>query len=224
MESYGANARRKKQIELQHAQSQPRKKRLWQSVVEGKISNQVACLKACGVDKIYYGRLEVLQKQILSGDSTNVEGQAAALYFRYLFGDGFTRSAEDEINAHLNYGYAILRGFIARLLADYGYEPCLGIHHKSELNQFNLADDLMEPFRPLVDLFVFQNRLGEALDPVGKRELANILNYEMTVGKEKHSAAYAAEKLVQSLGRCFQNGDGVLQLPYLQDLKRHEYE
>lgn len=224
LQSYAANSRRKKQIQLQIAQSKPRQKRLWQAVVEAKIANQVACLKACGVDRVYYDKIEALQKQVLSGDTTNIEGRAAALYFRFLFGHDFTRSDESGLNAHLNYGYAIVRGYIARLLADYGYEPCLGIHHKSELNQFNLADDLMEPFRPLVDLYVFQNRFGEELDAAGKRELFNILNYEMLMGKEHHSAAYAAEKSVQSLGRCFQNEKESLQLPSLCHLKRHEYE
>lgn len=224
LQSYAANSRRKKQLELQLSQTKPRQKQLWKTVVEAKIANQIFCLRECGVDEAYWSKLSVLQKQVLSGDSTNVEARAAALYFRYLFGKSFARSEDNDINSHLNYGYAIVRGYLARLLADYGYEPCWGIHHESELNAFNLADDLIEPFRPLVDLFVFQNRLGETFDSQAKREMANILNYEVLVGKEHHSAAYAAEKVVQSLGRCFQNKDEILVLPCLHQLKRHEYE
>lgn len=76
------------------------------------------------------------------------------MYFPALFGTGFSRGSDDIRNAALNYGYAILRGAIARNLVIHGLEPCIGIHHRSELNNFNLADDIIEPFRPAVDLFV----------------------------------------------------------------------
>lgn len=92
-----------------------------------------------------------------SGDKDNLEAAAAAYYFPALFGTGFTRSADDGRNAALNYGYAILRGYAARCAAVYGLLPWEGLHHCSQLNQYNLADDLMEPFRPVVDLYVAAN-------------------------------------------------------------------
>ena len=92
--------------------------------------------------------------KVLSNDSDNREAVAAALYFPALFGNGFFRGSDDPRNAVLNYGYAVMRAGIARNLVVHGLEPCIGLHHRSELNNFNLADDLIEPFRPIVDLYV----------------------------------------------------------------------
>ena len=210
----------------QLAQSKPALKRMWQDIVVAKITNQALTLALCGVDAEYAKQVGQMIVKVQSGDPTTVEGQAAALYFRYLFGRNFSRNEENGINAALNYGYAIVRGYIARALANYGFEPCIGIHHHSELNNYNLADDLIEPFRPMVDLFVHQHLLEEELTPANKRELCNILNYEMVSGGEHHSMAYAVERLVHSLERCFydkDNGERLL-LPTIETLKRHEYE
>lgn len=199
---------------------------MWQDIVAAKIKNQAKCLELCGVDIEYCSKVSNLGRAVRSGDPENVEGQAAALYFKFLFGAGFARAQDTETNAALNYGYAIVRGYIARTIANYGYEPCIGIHHHSELNNYNFADDLIEPFRPLVDLFVFQNLLGERFSANEKRELCNILNYEMISGGERHSMAYSIERLVQSVGRCFADESKCekLLLPEINRLARHEYE
>ena len=137
-----------------------------------------------------------MQKKVLSGDSKNVEAQAAAYYFKRIYGKHFVRSQESITNAMLNYGYAILRGVIARSIICHGYEPSLGIFHKNELNGFNLADDFIEPFRPLVDLLVY--RLNQTvqeeqqwLTPDIKHELFRIVNYDMEVGNQKHIVSNA---------------------------------
>ena len=221
----GRYSRQRKQIISQLSQSKPHLKRMWQDIVVAKIKNQAKCLELCGVDAEYCKSVLRLANIVQSGDTTNVEGQAAALYFKYLFGRGFSRGAESEINAALNYGYAIVRGYIARTVANYGYEPCIGIHHHSELNNYNFADDLIEPFRPLVDLYVFQNIDGESFGKDEKRELCNILNYEMLSGGEKHSMAYSVERLVHSIERAFADGgEEALLLPVIERLVRHEYE
>ncbi len=221
----GRYSRQKKQIFSQLSQSKPRLKRMWQDIVVSKIKNQAKCLELCGVDAEYSQNVARLTALVQSGDTTNVEAQAAALYFKYLFGMTFSRGEDTETNAALNYGYAILRGYIARAIANYGYEPCIGIHHHSELNNYNFADDLIEPFRPLVDLFVFQNMMGDAFSSKEKRELCNILNYEMISGGERHSAAYAIERLLHSVERCFSEGsDCDLLLPQIDSLTRHEYD
>lgn len=222
----GRHSRQRKQIFSQLSQSKPHLKRMWQDIVVAKIKNQAKCLELCGVDGEYCGKVLKLAGTVQSGDPTNVEGQAAAQYFKYLFGTGFSRGQDTEINAALNYGYAILRGYIARTIANYGYEPCIGIHHHSELNNYNFADDLIEPFRPLVDLFVFQNITGEDFSVKEKRELCNILNYEMISGGERHSAAYSIERLVHSIERCFseEGGNEKMLLPEIKQLIRHEYE
>lgn len=226
LQPLGRYSRQKKRLFTQLEQSKPHLKRLWQSVVISKIQNQARCLELCGADAEQHGKVARLAFTVQSGDVTNVEGQAAALYFPCLFGKGFSRGEETPVNAALNYGYAIVRGYIARSLADHGFEPCLGIHHHSELNNYNLADDLIEPFRPLVDLFVFRHMPEEELSPADKKELCNILNYELLSGGEHHSAAYAIERLVYSLEQCFDAPEETetLLLPEIEDLRRHEYE
>lgn len=220
----GQHSRQRKQLMLQLAASQPQLKQMWKSIVVAKIQNQAAALSLCGVDVTYIQKLLKLTALVQSGDKTNVESTAAAMYFRYLFGSDFTRSDDSAVNAALNYGYAIVRGYLARLIASRGFEPSIGIHHRSELNPFNLADDLIEPFRPLVDAFVFQNCDFDEFDITTKRELQNILNYEMLSGGEHHTMAYAAERLVNSLIAAYDNSDKKLLLPTFSELKRHEYE
>ena len=222
----GRHFRQRKQILTQLSQSKPHLKRMWQEIVVSKIKNQAKCLELCGVDSEYFQKVDRLSNLVQSGDTTNIEGQAAALYFRYLFGKEFSRGQDSDINSALNYGYAILRGYIARTLANYGYEPCIGIHHHSELNNYNFADDLIEPFRPLVDLFVFQNMTNTEFSTKEKRELCNILNYELVSGDGHHSAAYAVERLIHSIERSFTLGyeaDQLL-LPKIEELRRHNYE
>ncbi len=132
--------------------ARPRAKQVWASIVRRKIENQAACLRLCGRDG--FDRLESYARRVRSGDADNLEGQAAAFYFAQLFGQGFHRDQEQWTNAALDYGYAVLRGAIARGLVAHGLHPTIGLFHDSEQNAFNLADDLIEPFRPLVDLHV----------------------------------------------------------------------
>ena len=133
----------------------PLQKQLWQQIVIRKIQNQAQCLRLMG--KPEWETLQQMVGKVLSNDSDNREAVATALYFPALFGDGFFRGADDLWNVALNYGYTILRGGIARNLVVHGLEPCIGLHHRSVLNNFNLADDLIEPFRPIVDLYMAQN-------------------------------------------------------------------
>lgn len=200
------------------------KKRLWQSIVTAKIMNQSRSLLLAGEDDTAQG-LEKMAAQVRSGDAGNTEASAALRYFPALFGSGFTRGQDNGINAGLNYGYAILRGCVARYLAVYGLLPALGLHHKSGLNNFNLADDLMEPFRPIVDRIVYLCFEEDTeLTPENKRQLFNCLNLDILSGGQRHSVAYAAERLVQSLVRSLETGEPKLILPELVELKQHRYE
>ena len=122
-------------------------------------------------------------------------------------------------------GDAIIRGHIARLIASYGFLPMKGIHHKSELNAYNLADDFIEPFRPVVDLFVAQEvQPIEILTPQLKQKLYNLLNMDIKIAQQNHSVAYAAEKMIQSFSRCCQKTSKDLLLPTLVALRQHTYE
>ena len=169
--------RQRKLLTAQCEIGKPLQKQLWQQIVIQKIRNQARCLELAG--RSGSEELRRLAGRVLSGDPDNREAVAAALYFPALFGNGFSRGTEDSRNAALNYGYAILRGGIARNLVMHGLEPCIGLHHHSELNQFNLADDLIEPFRPVVDLFVAKHaeEWGEDLSTAQKAQLLNITNY-----------------------------------------------
>lgn len=203
--------------------TEPKKKRLWQSIVRAKISNQAACLQLLGKEGSV---LKALTGRVRSGDPDNIEATAAQMYFPLLFYPGFMRRDENGTNAALNYGYAILRGCMARTLAVYGFLPAFGIHHHSELNGFNLADDLMEPFRPAVDLLVSgMDTSAEELTPEMKRQLFNCLNLDILSGGEHHSISYAMERLVRSFSRSLRKKEtGELCLPELIAFRAHRYE
>ena len=211
-------------IKMQIEMPAPLKKQLWKNIVVSKITNQAACLSLIGKEDTA-AELLALCKRVRSGDTENMEAIAAAKYFKHLFGSSFTRKSELPINSALNYGYAIIRGCMARNLTSYGFLPALGLHHKNELNAFNLADDMMEPFRPLVDVFV---SLGfETEDDFStpmKRQLANILNLDLLSGGQHHSAAFSIERMVQSLSRSLSEGTSLLVLPELCELRQHTYE
>jgi len=212
-------------LRLQFELSEPRKKRLWQSIVRQKIRNQAACLSQFGLNEPaeHLGKMALA---VMSGDSSFVEGAAAAYYFRALFGEAFSRDDdEDGRNAALNYGYAIVRAAVARSLTLYGLLPCLGLHHRSELNAFNLADDLIEPFRPLVDRAVRQMVSPEdRLLPETKRMLFDLLSMDMEVNGRQYCVSYAIELLVQGLLRSLRGGEERLSAPVLSEQKRHRYE
>ncbi len=202
----------------------PTKKRLWQQLVQAKLANQAACLHLCEKHQAA-DQIEARGKLVQSGDATHQEAPAAALHFTALFGADFTWADSSLANAALNYGYAIFRGHLARLLAGYGFAPALGLNHCSELNAFNLADDLIEPYRPLVDLFVATQvdpALPPVLPPALKQQLLGLLHTQVLVGDARHSASHAMELTVQSLRRaCSEKMP--LQLPRLTGLQPHTY-
>lgn len=211
-------------VRMQIAMTEPAKKRLWQSIVKAKILNQAICLHLTG-HASQAETLRAMAEKVRSGDSENVEAAAAQFYFPVLFGEGFTRGEDNGINAGLNYGYAVLRGCIARYLAVYGFLPSLGLHHRSTLNAFNLADDLIEPLRPVVDLLAARSITeDEELSSPQKRLLFNCLNLDILSGKQHHSVSYAIERLVQSLSRSAERPEAGLLLPTLLETEQHRYE
>lgn len=143
----------KQKINLQIQSSKPLEKRLWQQVVKAKILNQATILSHFTTDD--EKQLFELAKKVSSGDKENLEAQAARKYWQRLFGLDFRRNFESAgINSMLNYGYAILRSATARAIFASGLHPAIGIHHSNQENAFCLVDDLMEPFRPIVDFMV----------------------------------------------------------------------
>lgn len=218
------HSRQLKLLKGQISMTKPVQKRIWQSVVTAKISNQARCLSLLGHPE--GNELQFLASQVRSGDPDNLEASAAARYFPALFGSRFTRGEECQINAALNYGYAILRGTVARNLVMRGLEPCLGIFHHSELNQFNLADDLMEPYRPLVDLYVASQVPDDdgPLTPSLKQQLFHLTNYLVEQNGKRFRTISAIGRMTDSFSRMVQGETGPLEVPLLLPLQPYRYE
>ncbi|ACL77410.1 type II CRISPR-associated endonuclease Cas1 [Ruminiclostridium cellulolyticum] len=220
---FSCHSRQYKIVKTQINLSAPFKKRCWQRVVQQKIENQAFCLNILELK----GRDELinLSKSVLSGDSTNVEAHAAKYYFSVLF-TNFKRGMQDNTNYALNYGYSILRGAVARTIASYGFIPSIGIHHRSELNNFNLADDFIEPFRPIVDMWVKQNINEDTLlTPKHKLNLISLLGYECVFEGKIISIRSAIEKVISSFSSsCAKNDYSLLKLPEIIPLEVHANE
>ena len=217
------NCRQLKLLKAQIAISQPTKKRIWKEVVSAKIQNQASCLRY--LNRKSADDIGSLAEMVRAGDPDNLEAVAAAAYFPALFGSEFTRGEDSLINSCLNYGYAILRGAVARNLVIRGVEPCLGIFHHNELNQFNLADDLMEPLRPLVDLYVATNVKGKgSLTPQLKQQLFNLSNYLVLQNGKKYKAISAVGRMTESFVRVLSKQDRDIELPKLLPLQEYRYE
>ena len=220
------HSRHFKILKYQIEAGKPLQKRLWQQIVVRKIRNQALCLAYLDLD----GSEELMKmcKEVQSGDRTHVEAKAAAFYFKSLYGLGFSRGNDHVINSALNYGYAIVRGLIARSIVCYGLEPSIGVFHHSELNNFNLADDMIEPFRPLVDLYVSQNydvaEIDSDLTPERKRDIFGIINYDMDVKGEKRIISNCIDMLVASYSSALQGKRSDLEVPELMQLQVHSYE
>ncbi|MFC3875562.1 type II CRISPR-associated endonuclease Cas1 [Neisseria musculi] len=214
-------------LKYQMEMTLPQKKQLWQQIVKQKIRNQAWLLDYSGHD-IAAGRLNALADSVKSGDKNFAESQAAALYFRVLFGEHFTRSHDNAVNACLNYGYSIVRSAVARALVQYGFLPALGLQHHSGLNAFNLADDFIEPYRPMVDLLVwengFTNGLPDTLTPQAKQKLVSLLHCQIKLDRRSYSLLAAIDRTVQSFQTALTGGSKNLKLPEMLPLKVQDYE
>lgn len=204
---------------VQVALSEPFKKRCWQKIIVQKIENQARHLIITGRDG---GALLAMGKRVGSGDPQNLEARAAREYWGQLF-EGFIRDDPADLrNKLLNYGYAVARAGIARALVSYGLLPNFGVGHASVTNAFNLADDIFEPFRPLVDCLAYRLWQGrsreEELTIEDRRALAGVLMMDARVAGEKVSLLVATEKAAESFVRCMDHGTpALLALPTFVD-------
>ena len=188
--------------------SLPLKKQLWQHTVQAKIRNQASVLKR--LSGVEVGCMFAWANDVKSGDSDNLEGRAAAYYWKNIFPQlpGFTRDREGEMpNNLLNYGYAVVRAVVARALVASGLLPTLGIHHHNRYNAFCLADDIMEPYRPYVDELVINiMRSGADYGELGtdlKRQLLGLPVTEVVIGGQRSPMMIAASQTTSSLCKCF---------------------
>ncbi len=191
--------------------SLPLKKQLWQQTVQCKIHNQAAVLKQTRGAVVK--NMLAWENDVRSGDADNLEGRAAAYYWKNMFPDvaDFTRDRDGVApNNLLNYGYAILRAVVARSLVASGLLPTLGIHHRNKYNAYCLADDIMEPYRPYIDLLVtsITAKFGypEELTTELKRELLIIPVLDVVIGGQRSPLMTAVAQTTASLYKCF-SGD-----------------
>ena len=189
--------------------SEPLKKQLWQQTVVAKINNQKVLLESIGKD---VKKLEFLEGMVKSGDADNCEARAAAYYWGVLFEDyipNFRREREGEPpNNLLNYGYAILRAAVARALVGSGLLPTLGIFHRNQYNAYCLADDIMEPYRPFVDMAVLSLvKKGvdySSLSQQVKSEMFSILQQDTVFENDRSPLMVGLTKTTASLVACFE--------------------
>lgn len=183
LSSYYSSHNTSKKITNQTKWTNESKDILWQKIIKNKIINQALMLNKIKSKK--YDLVLSYVEEVKLGDKTNREGHSAKVYFNELFGKDFVRNNSDEINAALNYGYAILLSTINKEVVSNGYLTQLGIHHKNEFNQFNLSCDLMEPFRVIIDNFIYYNQNRE-LDTQFKLDIINIFNNIYSYDNKKY--------------------------------------
>jgi CRISPR-associated protein Cas1 len=188
-------------------------RRIWQVLVRAKIAQQGAVLERAGKPD---GAFEMLARKVRSGDPENIEAQAARRYWPLLMGAEFRRDRDAAgANAMLNYGYTVLRAAVARAIVATGLHPSLGVHHANRGNAMCLVDDLMEPFRPLVDFVVA--RLLEAgetsMTPAVKQALASVISLDLATERGTTPIATCLERLALSLATAFETGKPALDLP-----------
>lgn len=208
-------------LRAQMSATLPTKKRLWRDVVRAKILAQAGNLNR---NSPAYRRLRAFASQVRSGDPDNREAQAARTYWSVWLedcpnkdaADGFRRDSDAAgINALLNYGYAIMRAAVARAIVSAGLHPTLGLHHHNRSNAFCLADDLLEPLRPLVDARVRElvsDGVPELAQPV-KAKLLETLTVEMRTGEFKGPLLVALHRYVSSLVAALEGQSRVLNIP-----------
>lgn len=207
---YQQHSRQARISQLHVTMSEPLKKQLWRAVVRQKITNQACVLEACGAEG--YDQLHRYASSVKSGDVDNREALAARLYFSILL-DDITRRKPIWHNAALDYGYALVRSHIARHIAARGLVSSYGIFHHNQLNSFNLADDLIEPYRPYVDMFVLTTlsvrRVGDAdarLTQDDRKALLDILNKNVIINNKKYPLRHAVDMTVESFVGCLEDG------------------
>ena len=191
-----------KKVLMQTKWTKKTKDEMWQKIIENKIINQATLLI-----KLKKKNSEMLinyAKEVKIGDKTNREGHAAKVYFNSLFGNKFSRGQPNDINAALNYGYAIILSAINKEITINGYITELGINHRNDYNYYNLTCDLMEPLRIIIDEFVYHNRKRE-FNKEYKMDLVNILNHKYKYQNKELFLTDLIKLYVRDVFKCIEN-------------------
>ena len=206
---YGQYHHYSKRVILQAGWTQDQKGLIWQNVIGQKMNNQLEYAKLCGVEE---ERLELMQDLITNltiGDVTNREGHVAKVYFDSLYGKSFTRDDDNLINFAMNFGYAILRSCMARIVVGNGLVTMLGIFHRNEFNSFNLVDDLMEPYRPLMDYWVNKYVIGDEdyLSYESRLKIIEFMNQKIKLQNKKMTIDNSMQEYVASFVTAMEEND-----------------
>lgn len=197
--SYDNHSRASKVIGYQIEKSKEYYEQLWKDIVTVKIQNQSKAYLRLTSDQEGTRAIKEFSSEIINGDQSNREAHAAKVYFNLLMGTSFSRGNEDILlNSGLDYGYAVLRRYIARVCVGYGLNTQIGIHHKNEYNRFNLVDDLMEPLRPMIDIVAYESMKNEEyFTAEHRRQLVNILNMKILYRNKKMFVCNMIENYVE---------------------------
>lgn len=207
---YGQYHHYSKRVIKQATWTTEQKALIWQQVIGQKMNNQLAYARFCGVEQERLELMEDLIANLIAGDTTNREGHLAKVYFDSLYGKSFTRDDDNLINAGMNFGYAILRSCMARIVVGNGLVTMLGIFHKNEFNSFNLVDDLMEPYRPLMDYWVNKYVLIEDNDYLSyesRLKIIEFMNQKIISSGKKISIDNSMQEYVASFITAMENDD-----------------
>ena len=222
--SYDNHSRSSKVLGCQIEKSREFYDILWKCFVEAKIINQANAYLKMKHDKNGFEQIKQFVQNVTVGDKSNREAHAAKVYFNLLMGTSLSRGNEDILlNSGLDYGYAILRGFIARVCVGYGLNTQIGIHHKNEYNRFNLVDDLMEPLRPFVDMVAYTiMKESEYFTPEHRRQLVNILNMKVRYKNKNMYICNMIENFVEQFASMIMNRSNEITFPDICDFYGEE--
>lgn len=187
---YGQYHRSAKRVKKQLQWTDDLMRRAWQQIVSQKIINQIKFAHYLEVDHSRLELMNSLLEELQPGDPTNREGHAAKVYFNSIYGNEFSRELDCIENMAMNFGYTIIRSYIARAVVANGLITARGLFHTNEYNQFNLVDDLMEPFRPLVDYWIHTQVLDDKIDHLTyekRLKIIDIVNQPMLTNDGKKS-------------------------------------
>lgn len=224
--AYDNHSRSSKVIGYQIEKDKDFYDKLWKKLVIAKITNQSKAYMRMKSDEDGGRKILEFTNDITDGDRSNREAHAAKVYFNQLMGTSFSRGNEDILlNSGLDYGYAVIRGYIARVCVGYGLNTQLGIHHKSEYNRFNLVDDLMEPFRPFVDLLAYEMMAdAEYFMPAHRHRLTDILNMKMMYRNKKMYISNAIENYIEQYASLIMERGDTLIFPNIDDFIGEEVD
>lgn len=213
--SYDNHSRAFKHLEFQIKTNGEFYDRLWKDIVVRKILNQAEVIKKVGKREEIYDAIKKMAYETRNGDKTNREAHAAKIYFNELMDTTFSRGNDELLlNSGLDYGYTIIRSYIARICVGYGLNSQLGIHHRNEYNRFNLVDDLMEPIRPMLDYFAYFLLEGEEyFTAEHRKKLINFLNHKIIYRNKKMYIANAIEEYVSQYAALLSGNRNDIDLP-----------